>query len=390
MTKLLIDARAITNCMDGLGYYSVYFIRRIIDYFKSQFDFCIVLPASLEDVTVIGPDIARQAELIFTPHEKFTGDSYNDDFKEWDDFVSSLKPDVYISTAFFATNYNCARIVIVHDVIPLVYSGRFRADKVQFYSKALTSTINNSELIIANSHYTKRDILATFPKCTTPIKVLYPDIESIISRVRHNTFSSRPEDDYFLVVGLKCVRKNIELVLKALALLQKRENWCCRAFFVGKLRESEVPLPELIRHYQVEDVTTILGYVSDERMRELIIGSRGLLFPSQYEGFGIPLIEFLAAEKPIICTRNTSIPEVVGDLAYYCKNEPYEFADSILKVYYQGPYHHDPQAAKNHLRKLTTINKKQFDDVFEWILDNCTMDYRTFSLAMKSDPCVAV
>ena len=116
-----------------------------------------------------------------------------------------------------------------------------------------------------------------------------------------------------------------------------------------------------------------MGYVSDEEMRQLIYGSVGLIFPSQNEGFGIPLIEFLAANKPIICTRTSSIPEIIGNLGYYSENNPYAFAETMLKVYHQNSHFPNQLEVDRRLRKLVSINEGQFHSVFTWIAQRITL-----------------
>lgn len=368
MKRLLIDAKAVTNNIDGLGYYSLFFIKRIISFFRNKCEILIVLPPSAKGITVFDSWELQHVEVVFSKQERFSG-NYEFDFQGWDAFVASLKPDVYISTAFCATTYHCKKVVVIHDLVPLVFSDRFRPEKVKFYTRLIKWAIQNSDLIIAVSNYTANDIHTKFPDHNIKIKVIYPDIKALINRMRPNSKTHVQEHGRFLVVGVKCPRKNIELVLKALKLLKECNISCCKVFFVGNLREYDVPLRKLILQDSLDDVASILGYVSDEKMKKLIYGSAGLLFPSQYEGFGIPLIEFLTANKPIICTKKSSIPEIVGDLGYYSKNEPHAFAETILKVYCQNSHFLNQSEVDKHLQKLVGINDAQFHSVFTCITD---------------------
>lgn len=372
MKRLLIDAKAITNNMDGLGYYSLFFTRRLISFFRNKFKIFVVLPPSAKGIRLFDPWEMQHIKIVFSRQERFSC-NYEFNFQEWDTFVASLKPDIYISTAFCATNYHCKNVVVIHDLAPIIFSGRFRSEKVKFYTRLINGAINNSDLIIAASNYTATSIRAKFPDHILNIKVLYPDLIALINRMKLNLKIPIQEHRRFLVVGVKCPRKNIELVINSLKLLKERNIPSCKVFFVGNLREYDVPLRKLILQNSLEDVTSILGYVSDEEKRQLIYGSVGLIFPSQNEGFGIPLIEFLAANKPIICTRTSSIPEIIGNLGYFSENNPYAFAGTMLQVYHQNSHFPNQLDVDRRLRKLVSINEAQFHSVFTWIAQCITL-----------------
>ncbi len=311
----------------------------------------------------------QNIDIIFSQFEKFNG-NYTDDFDEWDKFIASLKPDLYISTAYYTTHYSCPRIVVLHDIIPIIYSSIFSPEKVAFYSKAINSAVSDSDLIIANSEFTKKDIVKHFGNQCPEIKVLYPHIESILNRITSSKQVIAMEPGNFIVLGVKDPRKNVKLVVDALAILKRQGINYCKVSFVGKLRELSVPLQQWIIDYDLKDVTEVLDYLSDIELIRLIHSSRGLLFSSLYEGFGIPLLEFLAADKPVICLENTSITEVMKDLAYYSNNEPNEFAKMMLKVFHHGPNHTDPSRIRGHFQMLIRENHRQFQEIRSWISSN--------------------
>jgi glycosyltransferase involved in cell wall biosynthesis len=226
--------------------------------------------------------------------------------------------------------------------------------------------------LIAPSNYTARDIYKYFPDVSADIKVLYPDIKSFLNRVSYSTqlFSASVNaHPYFLVIGIKCPRKNVEIVIESLKILKSHNKCHFKVYFVGNLRETNLPINSLIEKNNLQDIASVVGYLSEEAIQELIQGSIGLIFPSQYEGFGIPLLEFLGAYKPVICTENTSIPEVVGDLAYYVMNNANAFADAIYELQLCSN-HLEKSKVDIHLQNLITKNSEQYNEIFEWISMN--------------------
>jgi len=367
LPKLLIDARGITNEMDGLGYYSLYFVRRLVREFKGCFNFIVVVPASLRNTGILEQTLPQYVKLVHTTYEKFTGSICSDDSEAWDHFIASIAPDLYISTAFFTTGYRCKRIVVIHDLIPILLPNLFAPEKVRFYAGAIAHTIHKSELLLAVSDYTRQDIIKHFGKETVEIKVLYPDIESIIAKVKVAYISSHINHGRYLVLGVKCPRKNAPLVVESLALTQRRGLSSIKVYFVGKMKPSDTSLIDSIARHSLKDTATVLGYVSDRRLLNLIAGSKGLLFPSDYEGFGIPVLEFLCAHKLIVCKRNSSLPEISGNLVHYCGDDPSEWAELLLAIERGEKHCADVLSINKHLRSLQAINAQQWQGLFEWI-----------------------
>jgi glycosyltransferase involved in cell wall biosynthesis len=368
MKKIVIDARSITNNSDGLGYYSIFMINRIIKKYLMNHNLCIVISPTSSDL-IHNEYLAKGIEVVIAHQERFNK-SYTFDFQEWDDMVCSISPDIYISTAFFGTSYKCTRIVVIHDLVPIIWQEKINPKKAVFFQHTIDRSIHGSDLLITPSDYTARDIRKYFPSTSADIKVLYPDVQAFLDKVDYPfSLSSNSICPYFLVVGVKCPRKNIEVVIEAIRILKSKNRCYFKVYFVGNTREEDLPIKSLIKKSNIQDIAIVTGYLSEEKMREIMKNSCGLIFPSQYEGFGIPLLEFLGLYKPIICMRNSSIPEVVEDLAYYVQNDANMFANAIVKIL-SSPPNLNRDKVDNHLKKLVAVNNSQYNDFFNWIQCN--------------------
>jgi glycosyltransferase involved in cell wall biosynthesis len=366
MKKLTIDARSISANMDGLGYYSLFFVRRVCRYLRDYCDISIILPPSMNNTRLLGLPDSRNINIVFSNQER-VGRNYTFDSEEWDCFISSLKPDIYISTAFCSVKYDCVKVVFIPDIMPVTASHLFSFEKVSLYSKLFSQAIQGSDLILAASNYTASDIETNFPEAQARIKVLYPDIAETINRIINNSIGINPNHDRFLVIGLKSPHKNVGVVIEALRILKERNINQCRVYFIGNVKEHDVPIQELIDRFALSDIATVLGYVSDQELSSLMLGSKGLLFPSLYEGFGMPLLEFASINKPIICMKNSSIYEVLGDLGLYVNNDAYEFANKMLAVYYSHNALLDQPLVDERIARLRDANMIQYNDLFMWI-----------------------
>ncbi|MHB8788701.1 MAG: glycosyltransferase family 4 protein [Desulfobulbaceae bacterium] len=111
--------------------------------------------------------------------------------------------------------------------------------------------------------------------------------------------------------------KNHDMLLRALAWLRDHENMTVHGVFTGFDQDNGYPLEEKAKEYGIADQVTQLGYVSVEELAYLYGHAELLVFPSLFEGFGIPLVEAMAAGCPVLAARATSLPEVGGDGAAY-------------------------------------------------------------------------
>ena len=92
-------------------------------------------------------------------------------------------------------------------------------------------------------------------------------------------------------------------------------------------------IEQMIQDNYLQKYVHELGYLTTKTINRLYNLAQALVFPSHYEGFGMPLIEAMAANCPVIASNTSSIPEVVGDAAIQCDpNEPTQFAEAMLKI----------------------------------------------------------
>jgi glycosyltransferase involved in cell wall biosynthesis len=111
-------------------------------------------------------------------------------------------------------------------------------------------------------------------------------------------------------------RKNLSRVVEAFALLrERRPELPHRLAIVGRIGWGVEPLQQRVRELQLESVVPFAGYVADEDLPALYSAADLFVYPSLYEGFGIPPLEAMACGTPVVTSNVSSLPEVVGDAA---------------------------------------------------------------------------
>jgi glycosyltransferase involved in cell wall biosynthesis len=225
--------------------------------------------------------------------------------------------DVFVPTYYnpYFLNYigNKPFVITVYDMIHELFPQYFENDKHSLYQKK--SMIEKSSKIIAISENTKQDIIRIYPNIKADkIEVVY--LNHSMDTNNFIKIDGLPEN-YILFVGSRGGYKQFETVLKSVASLLKRDRslsiLCAGG---GAFNESE---KNMIKELGID------GQVAQKRFEnnELVsyyINARCFVFPSEYEGFGIPVLEAMACGCPVVLGHHSSFPEVAGDAGVYFDN----------------------------------------------------------------------
>lgn len=140
-------------------------------------------------------------------------------------------------------------------------------------------------------------------------------------------------EQYIFYPANRWRHKNHDMLLRALAWLRDQEKMKVHAVFTGFDQQNGYAIEKKAQEYGIADQVTQLGYVSVEELAYLYVHAELLVFPSLFEGFGIPLVEAMAAGCPVLAARTTSLPEVGGDaVAYFDPSSPESLAGSLHEL----------------------------------------------------------
>ncbi len=203
-------------------------------------------------------------------------------------------------------------VVTVHDIIPFAtktYSTSFERLVYPFLLRALRTATH----IIADSEYTKKDLLRYIQYPSNKITVIPLGID-------HNEFHPnkklRRKKNTLLYVGSEAKRKNLIVLLKALALVTQ-EIPEVQLIKVGKAQDATMHKKILKTISQLNLTEHVIWKDYVEALRDEYNQATLFVFPSLYEGFGFPVLEAMACGCPVITSDKTSIPEIAGDAAMY-------------------------------------------------------------------------
>ena len=256
-----------------------------------------------------------------------------------------LPPKIRKLPIFHSPHYNAPLlysgklIVTVHDIIHIKFPEYLASRKAYLYAKYMFKKVTEkAEKLITASEHTKSDIIEHFNVSPEKINVIPFGVDERFHSVEDEALISSfkekfalPEN-FILYVGNLKSHKNLGTLLKAFGVLKKKKE----------IEESLVlttggkPADELIRQVcdeGIEKSVKFLPFIPDEELPLLYNCARVFVFPSLYEGFGLPLLEAMACGVPVVCSNSASIPEVVGEAAIMCDPEDCgAFADGMHRL----------------------------------------------------------
>jgi glycosyltransferase involved in cell wall biosynthesis len=228
-------------------------------------------------------------------------------------------------------------VVTLHDLAIYRHPDFFPGGQAFSTRVLVPRTMGSAACVICPSEYTAEEAVSLFRVPRSRLRVIAhgvedlfcdPPVPSVLEAARRRY---RLPDRYVLFVGTLQPRKNLETALHALAGARRRVD--IRLVVAGARGWHDQPALDLIPRLGLSDAVQLLGYVPVTDLPALYAQARAFLFPSLYEGFGLPVLEAMASGTPVIASNRTSVPEVAGDAALLL--DPMDvaaWADALIRV----------------------------------------------------------
>ncbi len=219
-----------------------------------------------------------------------------------------------------------------HEFLPQFFSaGEMKMRKEFFRPSAEQAT-----RIIAISGHVKSSLIERYEISPGKIDVVYLGHDSryrvydagSLQEMRSKVDLNRP---FIYYPGATWPHKNHKMLLAALSIMKDRYRFDGQLVLTGIAKKSYGDMLDEIRRLGLGDTVNILGYLPYEDLPYIYNLARIMVFPSLFEGFGIPLVEAMACGCPVVCSNATSIPEVVGDSGVFF--DPYSAEDMADKIW---------------------------------------------------------
>jgi alpha-1,3-rhamnosyl/mannosyltransferase len=217
----------------------------------------------------------------------------------------------------------CPSVVTIHDLIHLIFSEYLPHPLARYYARTMIGrAVREAAAVITVSHSSARDIGRYFPEAKSEATVIPNGVEA--------AFSPRPlpevrewlkhsldlKGGYLLFVGNPKKHKNLGLLMRAFARIQTSYP-ALELVVVGGSDSQHVQIAGEARDLGIEPRVRLFGTVDHDTLAFLYAAATVFVFPSRYEGFGLPPLEAMSCGAPVAASNSSSIPEVLGPAAAY-------------------------------------------------------------------------
>jgi glycosyltransferase involved in cell wall biosynthesis len=329
--KIAFDLRRIAN--PGVGRYMKCLVEAVLS-LGTTHQFLLILPpaaADAIDTTAVGVERLTSSASYYSFREQI----------ELPGILRRYKIDLFHSPHFLLPLIRpCPAVVTIHDVIYLACSEDLSSRLGRLYYRLMMSAaVRQAERVITVSEFSKRDIVRYLGADPARIEVIHSGFSrdflpvrdpSALRGIRHKCGIER---DYVLYTGIYKPRKNHAGLLRAFERFLGLGG-DADLVIAGPLQEGEQTLLSLAGELGISTRLKLAGFVNDNELRALYSGARLYACPSLYEGFGFTVLEAMACGAPVVCSPETSLPEVAGDAAYYANaRDPQEFGEALFRVF---------------------------------------------------------
>jgi glycosyltransferase involved in cell wall biosynthesis len=326
--RILVNARfLLKDKLEGIGLYSYEILRRLVaNHPEDQFIFCFDRP--YDDRFIFGDNVepvvirppARHPFLFIWWFQVAIPRLYRQ--KQADAFFS---PDGFLSLSPKVKK----SLLVIHDLAFIHYPLQVSPVVLWYYRKFVPRFIEKADHIVTVSEASREDVEKNYPSAMGKISVIYngvrdyfkplPQAEQIKTRDLYS--GGNP---YFIAVGAIHPRKNIERLLNAYQVFRQQNESSTRLIIVGRKAWKTGTVESIYLKHPFKDDILFLGYVADDILANLVGSSAGLLFISLFEGFGLPIVEAMRSEVPVITSNRSSMREVAGAAALLVDPEDIE------------------------------------------------------------------
>ncbi len=309
--KIVVNARFLTKPITGVQRFAIEISRR--------------LPKYISDIVFVAPDNILQEDIAREVDVKIVGRNKGHLWEQVDlpFYLMKNGTPLLINLESTAPAFYKNKITTLHDIgfkrYPESYSWSFRT----YYNLLIPEILRTSRMVITVSNFSKEEIISVYKIPEDKIAVVYNAVDGKFKPAKDVNLSKQR---YILAVSSINKRKNFANLLKAFSELQRKDIMLYvageehKVFGKGGITQDLKFIPNV----------KFLGRVNDDMLIKLYSNAIFFVFPSIYEGFGIPPLEAQACGCPVLVSRASVLPETYGDSALYC--DPLDINDIAKKM----------------------------------------------------------
>jgi glycosyltransferase involved in cell wall biosynthesis len=352
-TRLLLK-----NKLDGIGWFSYQTLKRMTQN-NPDVHFVFLFDRDYDDEFIFSDNITP---LVLGPQARHPFLYYAWFHMSVKNLLNRMNPDLFLSPdGFLSPGARCKQLPVIHDINFLHNPKDLKPLTSKYYNHFFPKYAKLATRIATVSEYSKADISKNYQIDANKIDVVYNGInegfaplsEPSQQIIRDKFSQGKP---YFLFVGSQSPRKNLNRLIAAFDLFKEQTQSDYKLVLVGAVYSSEGDVKRVIDKSKFKNDIIFTGRQPQEELEKIMASAFALTFVPYFEGFGIPIVEALQCEIPVICSRTTSMPEIAGEAGLLVN--PYEvtsISDGMVELFHNSK-----------LRNQLIEKGKTRKDCFSW------------------------
>lgn len=328
--RIGIVTTSVDKPLIGIGYYTRNLAHHLLQIQKHEYTFIHFQKSNNK--------IYKQAKEVVFPFPAFLPESVKSSLGA--SIASRTQDVIHIPSQMgFFLPVSCAKVLTVHDLTPYLFPGMYPFAWGFLYRYLLPLILRRVDMVITDSRSAKRDIMEHMGVPETKIRTIYLGVDTErykvlpLSYVEPARQKYQLDFPYILYVGNLAPRKNIPTLLKAFHVVSQESRSNYKLVIVGQKAWKDQPIFPIfntVRALDLQDKVIFLGYVPEEDLPGIYNAASLFVFPSIYEGFGLPPLEAMMCGVPVITSNSSSLPEVIGDAGIMV--DPYDSAALAVAI----------------------------------------------------------
>jgi glycosyltransferase involved in cell wall biosynthesis len=275
--------------------------------------------------------------------------------------LKKYKADIFISPDNFCSiRTKVPTLLVIHDLAFHHFPEQVGRFPLWYYQYFTPKFVKKASRIACVSTYTKNDVMKFYGVKSKKIDVCYSGVRDVFKAlsekekevVRHQFTAGK---NYFYYIGAVHPRKNVHRLISAFDAFKKATNSDMKFLIAGRFAWQTGAVKSAYDAAKFKQDIEFLGYVSDEDSPKLMAASHAVLFASQFEGFGVPIVEAANCELPVITSNVSSMPEIAGDAGILVNPQSIEEITTAMIELVNNPnlYQEMVEKAKANKSKFT-------------------------------------
>ncbi len=322
--------------MEGYGYFISEIFSRLTNQYP-QHEFIFLFDRPYHESFVFATNVIP---VVVTPKARHALS-----FRWWYDVkvplaLKKYKADVFVSPdGFCSLTTKVPQVLVVHDLAFLHYPQFIPKPHLFYYKRYTPRYLRKANIVATVSEFSKHDIIKQYnTKSEKVINVssaardIFQPIEWHEKELMKDKYADGCE--YFVFVGGIHPRKNLLNLLKAFSLFKVRQHTSIKLVIIGRMAWHYKDMLEKLETYKFRKEIKLTGYLKETEVVKVVAGAYALIFPSFFEGFGVPPLEAMKCRVPVIAANTSSLPEVCGDAALYANPaDPADIAEQLKMIF---------------------------------------------------------